>query len=173
VTDLSTAAFRRLETRALRAFLQSGCVDRLEGVSDHVLLRRCRQIDRQRAAGDLRAFAHVDHFVREPATICVADDLARQVFSRRWGVYAHEIGHLCDRRQRIPGLAAFVEEARQIYPTLREARHQARANALAQRHLGLDVSYDASDVQAVMNFETLRVKLQQTPGVPPWVLKGA
>lgn len=164
--------YRRLlgTLAAIRRRLNARGFGRGEGRLGNLLVLSvgCPAIERARRRGKAYYFAHAGHH-GECATICVSEVLGAVPAAVRRGVLWHEVGHLIADRKGVGGVASaddldnesrsgmspratrawrrFVREAGRVYPTVREAREQARANYAVWITAGVRIRYDRRGVE--------------------------
>lgn len=104
----------------------------------------CSEIDGQRAAGDQRAYAHVDH---HDDVVCVAHAFDDLPLRNQVGVLLHELGHLADEGDTVLSTRE-LEKAAAIYDPDR-IHEEAAANQLVLDLMGIEVLYDDQALQYV------------------------
>lgn len=139
------------------------------GVFSHHLLANVRPTDRARALGrrlnwkpcrrfprDRRSWAHVGH--RGPGVICLRSGFQNLPDNVRWGILAHEVGHLLGGvrtapRPRAEALEPFLVTADRVYPTRTAAERvdEAVANWRATHQLRIPIGYDRDRRQTAMS----------------------
>lgn len=139
------------------------------GVFSHHLLANVRPTARARALGrrlnwkpcrrfprNRRSWAHVGH--RGPGVVCLRSGFQNLPDNVRWGILAHEIGHLLGGiktppRPDIGALEPLLATADRVYPTRTNAERvdEAVANWRAAHQLGIRIGYDRALRQTAMS----------------------